>query len=220
MEPKEIKWSCVICLERNYPMTLSPCGHGVCKECVKKIDKCPECRESIVLKQPNYELGRILGLDYVIEVNKDDIFVLDDEIIEGKEESLEETEEEMEESLEETEEEIEESLEENNEEYMEWEISLKKMLEDGKKIEKIEKYQNELRNYHNKSKKYAILTTFIVEVVLFIVFVINLFMKYGGVFGIIAPIAFMSIYMFVGYWISEYILKKTCIRRPTEIVYN
>lgn len=213
MEPKEIKWSCVICLERNYPMTLSPCGHGVCSECVNKIDKCPECRESIVLKQPNYELGRILGLDYVIEVNKEDKNVLDDEIIEGTEESSEGNNEETEESL-------EENNEENQLDIIEWEISLKKMLEDGKKIEKSEKYQNELRNYHNKLIKYALLTTCIVEVVLFIVFLINLFMKYGGVFGIIAPIAFMSIYMFVGFWISEYILKKTCMKRPTEIVYN
>lgn len=202
MEQKEIKWSCIICLNINYPMTLIPCGHGVCKECVNKIDKCPECRKSIVSKQPNYELGRILGLEYVIEVNKEDKFVLDDEIIEETEESLEE------------------NNEENQLDIIEWEISLKKMLEDGKKIEKIEKYQDELRNYHNKSKQCALLMTFIVEVVLFIVFVINLFMKYGGVFGIIAPIALMSIYMFVGYWISEYILKKTCIKAPKEIVYN
>lgn len=190
MELKEIKWSCVICLDRNYPMTLIPCGHGVCSECVNKIDKCPECRESIVLKQPNYELGRILGLEYVIEVNKEDKFVLDDEIIEETEESSEE------------------NNEENQLDIIEWEISLKKMFEDGKKIEKMKKYQDELRNYHNKLKKYALLMTLIVAVVLFILFVINLFMGYGGVFGIIAPIAFMSIYMFVGYWISENILKK------------
>jgi cation transport ATPase len=208
MEPKEIKWSCVICLERNYPMTLSPCGHGVCSECVNKIDKCPECRADIVSKQPNYELGRILGLDYVIEVNKET------EVVSKKEEEKnEDTEESLEESIEEA---MEESLE-NNEEYIEWEISLKKMFEDG---EKRKKYQDELRNYHNKLEKYALSMTLIVAFVLFILFVINLFMEYGGVFGIVAPIAFMSIYMFVGYWISEYILKKTCIKAPKEIVYN
>lgn len=60
------KWNCSICLDcKHYPMSLNPCGHTVCQTCLIKIEKCPECRKVIERWNPNYELGRILGKEYV-----------------------------------------------------------------------------------------------------------------------------------------------------------
>ena len=45
-EEKESKALCDVCMERNKSHALVPCGHCYCIGCIKKIDKCPECRGS------------------------------------------------------------------------------------------------------------------------------------------------------------------------------
>lgn len=214
MGKKEIEWSCLICLEKKYPMTLSPCGHGVCSECVEKIYKCPECRVDIVLKQPNYELGRLLGLDYVIEVNKDTEIVSKDEEV-NTEESMDEIyeEENMVESMDEIYEEIN-TTEVNNV----WNISSAiKMIDDDRKRVK---YQHERRDYERKLRLYSSIITIIIVAVCLLVFFINLSMRYGGIYGIMVPIVLAVIFMIFGYIISRYTLERTCMKRPMDIVYK
>lgn len=70
---------CPIC-QKNYsenvePMTLQPCGHGICKKCLRALKqhaddqfdddgevvprKCPQCRGEIIDDTPNYDLRDI-----------------------------------------------------------------------------------------------------------------------------------------------------------------
>lgn len=57
---------CSVCL-KNYnkdvrPVSLHPCGHGICKTCIgslelrEEIVKCPQCRCIVEKHQPNYDL--------------------------------------------------------------------------------------------------------------------------------------------------------------------
>ena len=61
---------CPICT-RNYtkhtkPMSLQPCGHGICKSCLDELKQhshyeaiCPICRGTIISEAPNYDLREI-----------------------------------------------------------------------------------------------------------------------------------------------------------------
>ena len=49
------------------PFVLQPCGHGLCKDCIKSLRehdgencKCPQCREVIIEEKPNYELIELI----------------------------------------------------------------------------------------------------------------------------------------------------------------
>ena len=49
------------------PFVLQPCGHGLCKDCIKALRdhegencKCPQCRETIIEEKPNFELIELL----------------------------------------------------------------------------------------------------------------------------------------------------------------
>ena len=49
------------------PYVLQPCGHGLCKDCIKDLRehdgedcKCPQCREIIIEEKPNYELIELI----------------------------------------------------------------------------------------------------------------------------------------------------------------
>ena len=44
-EKKESDLICDVCMERNKDHALVPCGHLYCLTCIKKVDKCPECRD-------------------------------------------------------------------------------------------------------------------------------------------------------------------------------
>lgn len=67
------------------PYVLQPCGHGLCKDCVKGLRdhdgencKCPQCREVIIEEKPNYELIELIPdlsdapfyTDKLIELNE------------------------------------------------------------------------------------------------------------------------------------------------------
>jgi len=39
--------TCPICMEKPKDTMLSPCGHRLCRHCVPKVTKCPECRAEI-----------------------------------------------------------------------------------------------------------------------------------------------------------------------------
>mgnify|MGYP001554097998 CR=1 FL=1 len=44
---------CVICMENRRRTMILPCNHShTCIGCVKQIDKCPVCRQTIKLKLP------------------------------------------------------------------------------------------------------------------------------------------------------------------------
>jgi hypothetical protein len=58
---------CPVCYERYSntvkPMTLQPCGHGMCHECLEHYREareeeltCPKCREIIIEEKPNYDM--------------------------------------------------------------------------------------------------------------------------------------------------------------------
>ena len=58
-------FNCEICCENfnnsnRKPITVMPCGHSFCLECVEKLKKqdfiCPTDREPIVNQKPNYAL--------------------------------------------------------------------------------------------------------------------------------------------------------------------
>lgn len=69
-------WECTICCESivnfkengNYPVILSPCGHGkICNKCCKQMiqgkDICPFCKRDIVYITPNIDLAENYGLE-------------------------------------------------------------------------------------------------------------------------------------------------------------
>lgn len=85
---KEDIWKCPICWENeknwNYPLSLG-CGHSVCQFCLLKLhikygqsSPCPECRAIISHFNPNYPLGRMLGLDYMDKYNQINTIYLED----------------------------------------------------------------------------------------------------------------------------------------------
>lgn len=48
-EPDNLR--CIICMEKRRKTMIIPCNHSyTCIGCVKKIDKCPVCRQTIKLK--------------------------------------------------------------------------------------------------------------------------------------------------------------------------
>jgi len=48
-DPEELR--CVICMVNKRKTIILPCQHShVCIKCVKRLDKCPVCRENIVSK--------------------------------------------------------------------------------------------------------------------------------------------------------------------------
>lgn len=68
---------CPICLCRysteKKPMTMQPCGHGICKECLgayrdrNEEDEeitCPTCREVIIEEKPNYDMIDLMPDEY------------------------------------------------------------------------------------------------------------------------------------------------------------
>ena len=64
---------CPVCLQRYSaevkPMTVQPCGHGMCQECLiqyrdtREDDEeitCPKCREIIIEEKPNYDMIELM----------------------------------------------------------------------------------------------------------------------------------------------------------------
>ncbi|CAD8165429.1 unnamed protein product [Paramecium octaurelia] len=50
-----IQKNCVICMQKEYSMIISPCGHiCVCEDCSKQINQCPIDREKITKMQKAY----------------------------------------------------------------------------------------------------------------------------------------------------------------------
>lgn len=69
-------WTCSICLsDKDYPISLYPCGHSIGKDCCLKIQYCPECREKIISYAPNYGLGALAKLDYTIKRPTTDVAI-------------------------------------------------------------------------------------------------------------------------------------------------
>lgn len=71
---------CEICLEKydkieRKPMTIIPCGHTYCLECLSKLKrqiyKCPKCKQPISSKKPSYAVLSILDLNLVVDMNSD-----------------------------------------------------------------------------------------------------------------------------------------------------
>ena len=57
---------CCVCLDerKNYQMiTLKPCLHKICAECVKKLDKCPLCRSDIKGTEPKVVRGHFIHIN-------------------------------------------------------------------------------------------------------------------------------------------------------------
>ena len=68
---------CPICLNRysleKKPMTLQPCGHSLCQDCLdeyrSKSDEgeeitCPKCREIIIEEKPSYDMIDLMPDEY------------------------------------------------------------------------------------------------------------------------------------------------------------
>ena len=64
--------SCPVCQKyysvRVKPVTIQPCGHGICIHCMETLDDishsgdlplCPLCREAIIRTKPNYDLREV-----------------------------------------------------------------------------------------------------------------------------------------------------------------
>eukprot|EP00919_Chromeraceae_sp_WS-2016_P077067 GHVR01182360.1.p1 GENE.GHVR01182360.1~~GHVR01182360.1.p1 ORF type:complete len:408 (+),score=94.49 GHVR01182360.1:295-1518(+) len=46
---------CIVCIERKWNTTLSPCGHVLCDSCGERLNFCPHCRAKIVSRQRCYQ---------------------------------------------------------------------------------------------------------------------------------------------------------------------
>lgn len=68
---------CPVCLNRYSAevkaMTLQPCGHGMCLECLEQYRdtrgdneeiSCPKCREVIIEEKPNYDMIELMPDEY------------------------------------------------------------------------------------------------------------------------------------------------------------
>ena len=43
---------CIVCFERAKNTRLGPCGHLLCSQCSKVVNRCPTCRKEITERQP------------------------------------------------------------------------------------------------------------------------------------------------------------------------
>ena len=62
-DPAQIEdLKCPICLELVYEPVLTSCGHLFCQRCVRKLTKCPTCRDELQCKRNQRDERRVKGL--------------------------------------------------------------------------------------------------------------------------------------------------------------
>merc|ERR1712216_860346 len=49
--------NCLVCFERPWNCSLSPCGHVLCYKCASRLNICPTCRQKITGRQRLYMGG-------------------------------------------------------------------------------------------------------------------------------------------------------------------
>lgn len=49
--------NCLVCFERPWNCSLSPCGHVLCDKCASRLNICPTCRQKITGRQRLYMAG-------------------------------------------------------------------------------------------------------------------------------------------------------------------